>query len=308
MVGDMDGPISGAIGEGMSDAIAAVMTDDDTIGEWAANRAAGIRRYAYKNYPLKLKDFSGSSPHRDGEIYAAAIWRTYELFKANGKSRDLLMDYLIDGLNNTAPGPDFMQMRDGLLAAASGADDCLIWKAFAQFGMGQGSSMRMSSGRPVINSSTSVPGACSGSTTTSAPSQTSPSGFPQEGVWYSLKNAATGAILDTDPNGRLDLYSGNGMGDDRRWRFVKVSKGVYRIINGKAGRGQLDSAKGGVVRWISTTNSNNSDHLWRIETLSDGKVRFENLYSGREYLSARWDGSVNWNSNNNAKWVPKRVN
>ncbi|WP_031551845.1 M36 family metallopeptidase [Parvularcula oceani] len=310
MVGDMDGPVSGAIGEGMSDGIAAIMTDDDTIGEWAANSATGIRRHRYKGYPLTLKDFSGFSQHRDGEIYAAAIWRTWELFKANGKSRDLLMTYLVDGLNNTVPGPDYMQMRDGLLAASQGADDCLIWKAFAQFGMGQGASMRMSGSWPVISESRSVPSTCSGAQKVSAPQTTSSSpSFPQEGVWYALKNVATGRFVDTDSGGNVDqhLYKN---GDDRWWRFKAVGDGTWRIINGRPGRGQLDTNGSGEMRWVWPTDSNDDDKRWRIETLADGSVRFTNAHKSRYFLSTRGVREIVWDTSgwdDNSKWVPVKI-
>ncbi len=39
-------------------------------------------------------------------------------------------------MNFTPSGPDFEAMRDGILAQAPSSRDCLIWEAFAQFGVG----------------------------------------------------------------------------------------------------------------------------------------------------------------------------
>nr|WP_281373795.1 M36 family metallopeptidase [Parvularcula dongshanensis] len=182
MVGQMDGPVSGALGEGMSDAIAAIMTDDDRIGEWAMNRSDGIRTVRYRDFTKTLADFRGSSLHRDGEIWAAAMWRTWELFKQNGKSRDLLMSYIIDGLANTKPGPSYIDMRDGFLAGSRGTDDCLVWQAFAEFGMGEGAAMTRSGGRSSIKTSSKIPDGCSGTQTTSSPAGAAVAEFHVDGV------------------------------------------------------------------------------------------------------------------------------
>ena len=44
MIGRMDGPISGAIGEGMSDTCALLLNGDDRRGEYSASDPVGIRR------------------------------------------------------------------------------------------------------------------------------------------------------------------------------------------------------------------------------------------------------------------------
>jgi hypothetical protein len=58
--------------------------------------------------------------------------------------RDDLFGYLVDGMNYTPAGPTYEQMRDGILKSianspgARPSDDCFVWSAFAQYGVGVG--------------------------------------------------------------------------------------------------------------------------------------------------------------------------
>jgi len=66
-----------------------------------------------------------------------------ELFAAAGVANDVLFDYVVDGMNYTPSSPAFEDMRDGILqsALAAGAGhECLVWRAFAQYGVGVGAS------------------------------------------------------------------------------------------------------------------------------------------------------------------------
>ena len=71
------------------------------------------------------------------------IWRLIELFPAD-TGRANLFSYYVNGMNFTPSTPSYEDMRDGILAAvAAGSapgDRCKIWTAFAQFGIGVGSS------------------------------------------------------------------------------------------------------------------------------------------------------------------------
>jgi extracellular elastinolytic metalloproteinase len=139
MIGSMTGPLAGAIGEGNSDVLAILVNNDDTVGEYSYNTANGIRRYPYTNYPLTYGDVTGSSVHNDGEIYAATMWYLWQLFQEQGLSVDLLFDYMVDGMNYTPARPAYEDMRDGILAAITDpAHECLVWTAFARFGIGVG--------------------------------------------------------------------------------------------------------------------------------------------------------------------------
>jgi extracellular elastinolytic metalloproteinase len=139
MIGSMSGPLAGAIGEGMGDTLALYVNRNDVMGEYSYNAPGGIRRFPYTNYPNTYSDVAGSSVHADGEIYAATMWRLLALWEAAGYTQDELFDYVIDGMNYTPAQPSYEDMRDGILAAVpTQAKDCIVWNAFAQFGIGVG--------------------------------------------------------------------------------------------------------------------------------------------------------------------------
>lgn len=138
MIGNMNGALAGAVDEGMGDTLAIYYSRNDTIGEYSRNNAGGIRRFPYTNYPNTYSDV-GSGVHPDGEIYAAAMWKLLELWEAAGHTQDELFDYVIEGMNFTPSRPAFEDMRDGILAAVpTAAQDCIVWKAFAHYGVGVG--------------------------------------------------------------------------------------------------------------------------------------------------------------------------
>ena len=96
-------------------------------------------------------------------MYAAIGWRLFEIFQREGLTKDLLLDYLVDGMNYTPPHPAFEDMRDGILAAVanSGANhDCLIWEAFADYGVGVGARGRYLQKRLDIKESFAMPAEC----------------------------------------------------------------------------------------------------------------------------------------------------
>lgn len=168
MIGSMSGPLAGALGEGASDVVAMMVNGNDVVGEYSSGSPNGIRRYRYEGYPLTYANVTGASVHNDGEIYAAAMWRLRSLWLASGRSNDSLFDHFVGGMNYTAPGPAFEDMRNGLLddIAASGATDAaqrcaLVWQAFAQFGIGDGASGVVSGSTVSIIPSTAARSDCS---------------------------------------------------------------------------------------------------------------------------------------------------
>lgn len=175
MIGDMSTALSGAIGEGMSDTLSIYINDDDVVGEYSYNSPGGIRRFRYTNYPLTYGDVTGNSVHADGEIYAAAMWKLRELWKASGRTQDDLLDYIVDGMNYTPASPAYEDMRDGILLAMPTQDEeCLVWQAFAQFGIGEGADGRESCFLNFcfgvsITESFVLPTQCSGGGTNTAP-------------------------------------------------------------------------------------------------------------------------------------------
>jgi hypothetical protein len=140
MIGGMSGPLAGAVGEGMSDGIAMLINGDDVIGEYSASNPLGIRRYPYNRYPLTYGSVTGSEVHDDGEPIAAIVWRMMELFGKNRRAQ--LFGYVVDGMNYTPSTPAYEDIRDGILQSIrldSNADACsLVWRAFAQYGVGVG--------------------------------------------------------------------------------------------------------------------------------------------------------------------------
>jgi hypothetical protein len=170
MIGHMNGALAGAIGEGMSDVCSLLMNEDDpladdadsVVGEYSFDEVAGIRRNPYKGYPRTYGDVTGQEVHADGEIYAAIGWRLFELFAGR---KDVLFGYLVDGMNYTPAQPTYEQMRDGILVSVANgpnpSDECLVWKAFAEFGVGVGAQgLAKGQKKAVITESFVVPAAC----------------------------------------------------------------------------------------------------------------------------------------------------
>ena len=163
MIGRMSGPLAGAIGEGMSDTCALLMNEDDRIGEYAFDDPRGIRRFPYSGYPLSYGDVTGAEVHNDGEIYAAIGWQLLQNFGTRRKGD--LFDYIVNGMNFTPPAPSYEQMRDGILQAVSvntikAKDECFVWRAFAQYGVGVGAKGIVQGKTVKITESFSVPASC----------------------------------------------------------------------------------------------------------------------------------------------------
>lgn len=170
MIGSMSGVLAGAIGEGASDVNAFLINHNPVVGEYAAANAAGIRRASYDAYPYTYS-YVGSGTgtyevHDDGEIYAAAMWKFANDALAAGKSLDEVRQIFVGGMDYTPATPAFEDMRDGMLAYlnASGApalDPCVVWTAFAKFGIGVGADGTVSRrGVVTINESFTVPSGC----------------------------------------------------------------------------------------------------------------------------------------------------
>ncbi len=139
MIGGMSGSLAGALGEGASDGVAMLVTGNDKIGQYAGSAPNGIRRFPYAGYPLNYSAVNGAEVHADGEIYAAVIWKLIESFGPGRRSA--LFDIYVDAMNFIPSTPTYEDMRDGMLQAVAGtADTCTVWTAFAQFGIGAGSS------------------------------------------------------------------------------------------------------------------------------------------------------------------------
>ncbi|WP_351233110.1 M36 family metallopeptidase [Streptomyces sp. NPDC002133] len=166
--GDMgDGEQTGALGEGWSDAVATSMWSDPVYGEYNNGEPTGVRRVAYDNSTLTygdLCDDGSCQVHDDGEIWATAMWdmRTALIGAhgaAGGKQRHEQL--MVDGMKLTPSAPDFLDARNGILAADratyGGADQCLLWGVFARRGMGASAT---SPSQDQADPATDFPAAC----------------------------------------------------------------------------------------------------------------------------------------------------
>jgi extracellular elastinolytic metalloproteinase len=163
MIGGMSGPLAGAIGEGAADGLALLFNGDDKMGEYASGAPNGIRRDPYAGYPRTYGDVTGLQVHADGEIYAAVIWRLIELFTQETLPIATLFDYFVDGMNFTPATPAYEDMRDGILQSVANSlsgHDCLVWEAFAQFGIGVGADGAVNGSAVTITESFDVPAMC----------------------------------------------------------------------------------------------------------------------------------------------------
>ena len=161
MIGSMSGPMSGALGEGMSDVLAVILDGDDRMGEYSASDPLGIRSAPYTNYPRTYGDVTGANGvHFDGEVYGAIGWKLLELYTAGGLTNTDLLRDLVQGMRFTPAAPNFQQMRDGILAATA-TNDCKVWTAFAQYGVGEGATSSVNGSVVTVNESFTIPaGVC----------------------------------------------------------------------------------------------------------------------------------------------------
>lgn len=130
---------AGSLGEGWSDALAFLRWDDPVYGDYTSfDKINGIRNFAYDANPWTYGNYDtgAGSPHRNGEIWAAAL---YDVRTRVGI--DTTTWLVLDGMRNTVgPSPTFLDARDGVLVADTlkyaDAHYCALWSAFAGRGMG----------------------------------------------------------------------------------------------------------------------------------------------------------------------------
>jgi hypothetical protein len=164
MIGKMSGPLAGAIGEGNSDVLAVIANEDDRVGEYSSSDPLGIRTEPYSNYSRTYGDIVGQEVHLDGEVYGAIGWRLLQNYQGAGIDKSVLLADLVDGMNYTPREPAFEDMRDGILdgLAASGSADrsCLVWEAFAHYGVGVGADGIAKGKRAIVTESFELPASC----------------------------------------------------------------------------------------------------------------------------------------------------
>ncbi|HET9852740.1 MAG TPA: M36 family metallopeptidase [Candidatus Limnocylindrales bacterium] len=159
LINHMDGPMAGAIGEGGGDTLAMFMNQDPAIGEWSASSPDGIRSDSYDTLDKTYSDMTGAEVHADGEVYGAIMWRLMMNYATGGSSIEAAFDDWVQGMMFTPTRPSVEDMRDGMLMASN--HDCLIWEAFAHFGVGVGASGIVGPQRAiVVTESFDVPPSC----------------------------------------------------------------------------------------------------------------------------------------------------
>ena len=154
------------MGEGWSDWFGLMLTiepgdqpeDVRGIGTYVLGQTTtgtGIRTYPYSTdfaiNPQTYSDIIGCTfPHCVGEVWAGMLWEmTWDLIDLYGFDPDfyngtggnnIAMQLVIDGLKLQPCSPGFVTGRDAILAADQlangGANQCLIWEAFARRGLG----------------------------------------------------------------------------------------------------------------------------------------------------------------------------
>ncbi|MCB1021162.1 MAG: M36 family metallopeptidase, partial [Acidobacteria bacterium] len=212
---------SGAMGEGWSDILAATFTSDPVIGEYVTNNSStGIRAVRYDNNGLTYGMFGtrrstqlpGTTTlaglpavHRDGEIWASALWDVRGIV-----GQAAFEPILVASLKLTPRRPSMVDARDALLQAASlygvsGAQVCQLWSAFAARGLGASASVNPVGPSESPDAGLSVfeafdsPSSCGGSApvfdqVVFAETAESSGGWVADGLWHrTARRAASGA-------------------------------------------------------------------------------------------------------------------
>ena len=173
------------MGEGWSDYLGLMLTmkpgdlgpDPRGIGTYVLGQATtgtGIRQYPYSTNlgtnPHSYNNIAGVSiPHGVGSVWCAMLWEvTWALIDQYGFDSDIYngtggnniaLQLVLDGMKLQPCSPGFVDGRDAILLADQinngGANQCLIWEAFAKRGLGigadQGSSNSVTDGTEDFN-------------------------------------------------------------------------------------------------------------------------------------------------------------
>ncbi|MDX6357377.1 MAG: extracellular elastinolytic metalloproteinase [Nocardioidaceae bacterium] len=164
MIGRMSGDVAGGIGEGMGDTLSIIINNDPVVGEYAFSDPAGIRSHSYEGYNRTYAQIPFDEVHDTGELYGAIMWDLWKRYQAASLGQsDILFD-LVQGMNFTPAKPTFEDMRqgilDGLTADSHGARTCMVWNAFATYGVGVGSVAKVSGAGAKVTQSFAVPPGC----------------------------------------------------------------------------------------------------------------------------------------------------
>jgi len=145
--------VNGSLGEGWSDILSFLKWGDATVGEYVTgNSTRGIRRVAYDTSDHTYDDYNpnAGSPHPNGEVWATMVYDIREELGINETTQ-----LVIDGMKSTPASPDYMDARDGIITADelnnAGANFCMLWRIFANTGLGLNATFDGASNSPPSN-------------------------------------------------------------------------------------------------------------------------------------------------------------
>jgi hypothetical protein len=181
---------SGGMGEGWGDWWALVFTASSNdiaetarpVGAYATGNGPsgpGIRNFSYTTdvsaNPLTYDSIIGlSSEHAIGEVWCVTLWDMYwklvarygfdpDLYHGAG-GNNVALQLVMDGLKLQPCEPSFLEARDAILMADvvnnAGANQCLLWEAFARRGMGTNALDGGSSATTLVSEGFTVPDTC----------------------------------------------------------------------------------------------------------------------------------------------------
>jgi subtilisin-like proprotein convertase family protein len=189
-------------GEGWSDWLGLMLTmeagdqgtDSRGIGTYALGQpttGVGIRTHPYTtNMSVDPRTYdtikTAAIPHGIGSTWAAMLWEvTWGLVNQYGFSTDfyngtagnnMAIQLVIDGMKLQPCSPGFVDARNAILLADQnnygGANQCLIWTAFAKRGLGFSASQGSSGSRSDGTQAFDLPVACQGPPPTNTPGPT----------------------------------------------------------------------------------------------------------------------------------------
>jgi len=166
----------------LTNAAADQPTDARGVGTYAQGEpptGPGIRNFPYStdllvNPQTFATVASTNQPHGIGEIWAQALWEVYwnlvgahgfdpDLYNGTG-GNNLALQLVMDALKIQGCDPTFLEARDAILTADGidngGANQCLIWQAFAKRGMGEFADDTGNPRRVMVSEDFTVPAAC----------------------------------------------------------------------------------------------------------------------------------------------------
>jgi fungalysin metallopeptidase (M36)/fungalysin/thermolysin propeptide len=154
------------MGEGWSDFFAmSFLSGNDkpldaavATGVYLTQRPRGVRAYPYSASfdadPLTFGDIRANTEiHAQGTVWCTLLWEMRQAFIERygfDAGRDAVERLILNGLRATPLAPTFVDARDAILladrASAGGANQDLIWRAFARRGLGKSASTSLQAG------------------------------------------------------------------------------------------------------------------------------------------------------------------